>query len=200
MNNDSNKKPNTHDGLINASLSVPFLLATGNMIPAAGALAIGALSDKIHKAELEEKQKEWMNHPNRYIQKTQNEIQEEKRNNQDSEAVIKDIMNDANSIQGNIVKGKRYNQEYISVMMKYPGMNATYANNTECDIIFYSRVGDLNGKRVKSHCYYSASDFLARLRSDYCSGIKKYIITNSKRNEGRWMYTIDDGKSYVVCL
>lgn len=200
MNNDSNKKLNTHDGLINASLSVPFLLATGNIVPAVGALVVGALSDEIHKKEFEEKQIEWMNHPNRYIQKTQSEIQEEEKNNQDSESVIKEIMNDANLIQGNVIKGKGYNQEYIMVIMKHPGMNASYANNTECDIMFCSKVGDLNGKRVKSHCYYSASDFLARLRSDYCSGIKKYIITNSKRNEGRWMYTIDDGKSYVVCL
>ena len=58
-------------------------------------------------------------------------------------------------------------------------------------------------KKIDAELHYNTSSFIEKFLDDhkkYGNKIKTYKIVAGMYKKGTWMYTIDNDKSYVVCL
>ena len=193
------KKSKEH--VTNAALAFPFILATGNIIPALFTLGIGKLLDYAEDKDFERRQEEWKNNPHRHVNLTLDEVC----NQIDKNKEISDIINDLPEIRNaKILRGCPSHKNSSEIYIHIGGYEPLQYSNTgigEGSITFHNGLYDTFGKKYSAKLYYNERDFLNTFKSDLKHGnivIYKLIATGYKK--GHWMYTKDGGNSFIVGL
>ena len=187
------KKSTEH--FTNALLASPLILGTGNISGAIVALMIGRLLDNLDNRNfLKKKQEYWENNP--YL--SSKITPEQMYNDTYKEIETRRLIN-----QMEIIKNAKriktiYNTEgWITIL----GGEGWYITSRQLvrngSVKFYDSTNRCI-KQVPAKLYRNGKDFLTVLKSDAqkCENLMIYKIIGC--NNGEWMYTIDDGETFVV--
>lgn len=195
-----------HDNLTNAALASPLAFIAGGPVGAGMTLGLGVLLDHLDNKDFERRQKEWENNPHRVVELTP---EQKLQNFQREMEIINHINNlphmvNAIKIFGcpRCIKGGE-KIEYITTSGGGRLLEQTPTGIGDGEVIFHKGSYDYIGyKRIPATLYCNAKDFLVRFDMDYKKhqNIKIYRILSSPYKEGRWMYTIDQEKSFIVGL
>ncbi len=199
---DDYKKSNEH--LSNAALAAPFILATGNIPAALVGLGIGKLLDYADSKDFERRRKEWENDPHRPIELTPEQWAERFRHDAEVTEQINRLpqVKNALAIRGSS-DWKNKDEVYITITSKSGDLQYSRTGIGDGEVVFHFGNTDWYGtKRVRATLYYNAEDFYNKLVSDYKTHpkmeIRKIIVGSYKK--GKWFYTMDGGKSFIVGL
>ena len=191
------KKSNDH--LVNSALAAPFILATGNISAAATVLLLGKILDKIENDAFKSRQAEWNKNPYRTIHYTTEEMNKIYKEDID---VSKEISNLPIIKDAPLIYGKCRDGSWISIIGTN-GLNKTSQISTRNGSIkFYKDFYTWSlTNEAPAKIYVRAIDFAKSLKKDLqlYDNVKVYRIVMSSCN-AKWMYTVNNGKSYVVGL
>lgn len=194
------------DHLTNAALSVPFLLATGNIGAAIAAVGLGKLLDYVEDKKFEERRERWKNDPNSLkLAKhwTQEELDElDKKNN-----LATSIINELPEFQKAPRIPCHYDFNHLeNIHIGFYGIGGIQRCDVrDGEIIFYKSVGTII-KRKPAKLFCEKFDFLNAYNKDskIYHDIKiyglpaSYLGVNHSKLPDEWMYTVDNGRTYVA--
>ena len=191
------KKSREH--LTNAALASPLAFMAGGPVGAAMVLGLGKMIDHLEDKDFERKQQEWKNNPNRPIDLTPQQMSDKLRKSLEAANKINNLPHFEDAIK---IMGKSRNGEYVTTS----GGNRLFYTQTgigKGEVIFHKDGYDWAGyKKMPATLYYYAQDFFDRFKNDYKTypNMKIYKIIGATATEGRWMYTADNGNTFVVGL
>ena len=191
--------------ITNAALASPIAFLMGGPAGVAATLGLGKLVDALEDRDYEKRREEWKTNNSQYIPITMDEIIE--KTNEANEAInrIEDIdqLKNAKRIRGcaNYKRGHE-NDTFIKIGGAAP-LQYTKTGIGDGEVLFY--YGSRNAfpnKRVKAKLFYYENDFLNSFMSDYKRNpnMEIYKIEAAMYKNGKWMYTTDNGNSFVVGL
>lgn len=193
------------DHLTNAALSVPFLLATGNIGAAIAAVGLGKLLDYVEDKKFEERRERWKNDPNSLkLAKhwTQEELDELNEKNNLATSIINELSEFQNAPRIPRYPNRRKADDIHVAFSGVEGMQRCDIRNGEV-IIYEGRTRIKEKKPIKM--YYEKYDFLNEYNKDSkkYSQIKiiglplSYLGVNHPSLPSEWMYTVDNGETYI---
>lgn len=197
------KKSKEH--LTYAAMASPISFLMGGPTGLVSTLALGKLMDVLDDIDYERRQEEWKNNPHRWEQPTLDEINAKTEEDYDYKEKINNLPQIKNGIEirgcSNYKKGHE-NDVYITVFGGRP-LQFTKTGIGDGEVVFHKGNRDCLGyKRVKAKLFYNEKDFYESFQRDYKwhPNMKIYKVIASSYKDGHWMYTMDNGSSYVVGL
>lgn len=201
------------DHLANAALATPIILATGNIPAAIVALGLGKVLDMAEDRDFERRRKEYQENVEKSGWKkfTSEENQMIRRENEKYASIINEIpqIKEAQIVRTGAINWEDKETEWVKICCGTPKNEQWIRTMGRCPAelrkdgfirILRGYYGDVI-KEVPATLYYMAKDFVDNMRKDINKPqFRAYKIRGTSYKEGKWMYTIDGGKSYVVGL
>lgn len=200
---DDYKKSKEH--LTNAALASPLAFLAGGPAGAVTVLGLGKVLDHLEDKDFERRQLEWAMNPNRTPNLTpEQQLAKINNDNKLRKGLAADIPQfvDAIEIRGS-ENYKNEKEVFINIKSDTP-LQHTRTGIGSGEVVFYDGAWYRNSiKKAKAELHYNTVSFKEKFLDDYKTyknKIKTYKIVAAMYKKGSWMYTIDNGKSYVVCL
>ena len=193
------------DHLTNAGLAAPFAFIAGGPVGAAAVLGLGKLLDHIEDVEFEKRQAEWQNNPHRYVAPTMEQIQQKNIKSREMSQRINDLpfIQNAKGIRACADWRQGHQRDtYVTISGGRP-LEYSRTGIGDGEVWLHDGVGNsIPNRKVPATLYYNEEDFFNQIVRDYrsCPGMEIWKINASGYKQGHWMYTMDNGRSYVVGL
>ena len=136
-----------------------------------------------------------------YITHTFEEMQEEREAQQKAAAEIRVIMEDASIMKTSYEYRHGMSPEEVYVIIKGPDICRSLYKNSPGSVYYHKNFDVRAIGRKDCVCYGDTRDYLDRLTKDIEEYGEHSIIKYKLKgyHDGRWMYSVDNEKTYVVC-
>ncbi len=183
-----------HDGLINGILGAPLMGMIGGIPGMIAGLFLGATFDEIDRRKAAATYNPTP--PGAYIEARNREFERKKEEDINATAELEELMKDAKIIYGTGT-GDRYQIE--ATHDNFPAVG--YCKDGKIQMFNDRKSYVFVIKEWPAELYYRPYDFLKRLKKDKIehSDLYTYRIERPSFKGGSYMYTVNNGKSYVAC-